>query len=196
MNKIKLFVLLVLATFVSTAQAQYSQARPECEYMFKAELGYMPFVSNLGHAGAEGYYLDNLQHMLNVNVINGINIDQDYFLGFGVGYANAFVPSQLSDNLLGGKHCVMGFADFDYRPLSMEWAPMFYGRAGANYMLNSDGPYGNTLTPYIELGLGMNWFFDFRMVNMERNYRSLYLSIGFAYTQQTTFIPVRLGIRL
>lgn len=194
MTKIKHFALLALLSICTMASAQFSQDHHKAEYMFKAEMGYLPFVSNLGHAGANGYYIEDLQHMANINVINGVNLNQDFFIGLGVGYANVFIPSHLISDPLAGWHDILGFVDFDYRPLDREWSPMFYARAGANYLL-SKSTYGNTLTPYFEVGLGMNWFFDYRMVNMERNYRSLYLGIGFAYTQQTTFLPVRLGIR-
>lgn len=194
MNKIKTIILVALLSVVTMASAQFSQDHPKAEYMFKAELGYLPFVSNLGHAGDNGYYIEDLQHMLNLNVINGVCLDQDYFLGIGVGYSNVFIPAKVMNDIMGGWHNVMAFVDFDYRPLDREWAPLFYARGGADYMM-AKSAYGSTLTPYAEIGLGINWYFDYRMVNMERNYRSLYLELGFAYTQQTTFLPVRLGIR-
>ena len=87
------------------------------------------------------------------------------------------------------------FVDFDFRPLDVEFSPMVGAKVGASYMM-SDSPYENTLAPYVEINTGLNWFFRYVYRNMERNYLSLYLELAFAYTQQTCFLPVRLGIRL
>ena len=196
MNKIKiLFVFLAVAVSL-TAKAQFRQDRSEIEYMFKAEMGYLPFVMNLGNEGKHGYYIDDLRHAINVNVINGINIKQDFFLGLGLGYNFVAVPSDMAHfNIDKGWHCPQAFLDFDYRPLFEEWAPMFGAKFGASYLM-ADSPYGNTLKPYIELATGVNWFFRHEVRNMERNYMSLYLELAFAYTQQTCFVPIRIGIRL
>lgn len=185
-----LFVLM--ATLLSfTARAQYRQDHASVEYMFKADLGYMPFIANLGDKGANGYYIDDLRHIANANIINGINIRQDFFLGLGLGYGYVARPSNIGD----GWHSAMAYANFDYRPIDAEWAPMVGLKLGAHYMM-ADSPYGNTLTPYIEVSCGINWFFRYFVRNMERNYKSLYFEMAFTYTQQTLFIPLRIGIRL
>ena len=191
MKRISFALVLLAMALTFSAKAQYRQDHASVEYMFKADLGYMPFISNLGKAGDNGYYNDDLRHMVNVNVINGINIRQDFFLGLGLGYGYVLRPSDIG----GGWHSAMGYANFDYRPIDAEWAPMAGLKLGAHYMM-SDSPYGNTLTPYIEVSGGINWFFSYAVRNMERNYKSLYFELGFAYTQQTLFIPFRIGIRL
>ena len=190
-----LFAFLAL-TLSFSANAQFRQDYAKVEYMFRAELGYLPYIANLGDEGEYGYYLNDMQHAVNVNVINGINISQDFFLGVGVGYNFVAKPSAIGSFDFGaGWHCPMAFLDFDFRPLNEEWAPMFETKVGASYLM-SDGPYDKTLTPYLEVATGANWFFRHEVRNMERNYKSLYLTIGFAYTQQTCYIPIRLGIRL
>ena len=191
-------LLAVVATVVSlTASAQFRQDRSDYEYMFKAELGYLPFVDNLGDKGEYGCYIINdMQHAVNANIINGINIDQDFFVGVGLGYNFVAKPGDISSmNTDQGMHCPMAFLDFDFRPLHAEWAPMFEAKFGASYLM-SDGPYENTLRPYIEVATGVNWFFRHEVRNMERNYKSLYLTIAFAYTQQACYVPIRIGIRL
>ena len=189
------FILLLVATAVSfTATAQFRQDRSDVEYMFKAEIGYMPFVANLGNAGNYGYYINDLKHAVGASVINGVNIKQDFFVGIGLGYNYVAVPKDILNGNFAGWHCPMAFVDFDYRPLDVEWSPMVGAKAGASYLM-ADSPYGNTLAPYIELSTGLNWFFRYEYRNMERNYLSLYLELAFAYTQQATFIPIRLGVR-
>ena len=194
--------ILLAALFVvvglqcNVCEAQFRQDRSDVEYMFKAEIGYMPFVMNFGKEGASGYYIDNLQHAIGANIINGVNIKQDFFLGLGLGYNFVALPSEMKNfDFAAGSHCPMAFVDFDYRPLDVEWSPMVGAKAGASYLM-SEGPYGNTLTPYFELSTGLNWFFRYEYRNMERNYLSVYLEVALAYTQQTCFLPVRLGIRL
>ena len=190
MNRLKLLFFLVAVAVTFPVAAQFSQDRSDFEYMFKAEADYMPYVSNIGSEGPYGYLIDDLQHMANVNIINGVNIKQDFFVGLGLGYGYVAVPSNFAD----GWHCGMAFVDFDYRPLDMEFSPMVGIKAGASYLM-ADTPYGSTLKPYLEVNTGINWFFKYEYRNMERNYLSLYLELAFAYTQQTAFIPIRIGFR-
>lgn len=194
----KIFSLIVLAVFAFSMplHAQFRQDHSKVEYMFKAEMGYLPFVMNLGSEGEFGYLITDLKHAVNANVINGINIRQDFFVGLGLGYNLVAKPSDMAAfDIASGWHCPMAFLDFDYRPLNEEWAPMFEAKFGASYLM-ADSPYGNTLKPYIEIATGVNWFFRHVVRNMERNYKSIYLSVAFAYTQQTCFVPIRIGIRL
>lgn len=196
MKPVRIIFLLLAFAISFVANAQYRQDHAKVEYMFKAEAGYLPYIANLGDEGGDGYILNDMQHAVNVNVINGININQDFFLGLGLGYNFVAKPADIGGlNISAGSHCPMAFLSFDFRPLNEEWAPMFETKLGASYLM-SDGPYGNTLKPYIEIATGFNWFFSHEVRNMERNYKSLYLTVGFAYTQQTCFIPIRLGIRL
>lgn len=193
MKRTILMLMAVIA--LMPVYGQFRQDRSEVEYMFKGELGYMPFVMNFGKEGPSGYYIDNLQHAVGANIINGVNIRQDFFVGIGLGYSFVALPSDMKDfNFGAGMHCPMAFVDLDYRPLDVEWAPMVGLRGGASYLM-SNGAYGNTLSPYFELSTGLNWFFRYEYRNMERNYLSVYAEVAFAYMQQACFVPVRIGIR-
>lgn len=195
MNRIKILLALLAVAVSLPATAQFRQDRSDYEYMFKADLGYMPFVMNLGDKGVNGYYISDLQHAASVNIINGVCIKQDFFVGLGLGYNMVIAPSDIANfNFANGWHCPMAHIDFDYRPLDVEWSPMVGAKAGASYLM-ADSPYGNTLTPYIEISTGLNWFFRYEYRNMERNYLSVYLELAFAYTQQTCFLPIRVGFR-
>lgn len=176
-----------------TARAQFSQDKPRCEYMLKVDAGYMPFMANVAQEGEYGYYINDLQHAAGVNVMNGLNISQDFFVGLGLGYDYFFKPGTL-DNLMEGWHSGLAFVDMDYRPLKAEFAPMVAARLGANYLM-SPSEYGNTLSPYGEVAVGINWHYRYKYRNMERNYLSLYLQVGYAYMQQASFLPIRLGWR-
>lgn len=172
---------------------QFRQDRSDVEYMFKWEAGYAPFVSNLGQPNYDGLYNINepdLRHAAGLNLINGVCLYQDFFLGLGLGYDYLAVPAKPTE----GWHSALAFIDFDYRPLDMDWSPMAYARAGAHYMLRPD-PLTNTLTPYLEVGLGANWYYNYYLSNYERNYRSLFFTIGVAYMQQSVFMPIRIGMR-
>lgn len=190
MKRLKSIILIAAFLMAGPLKAQFTQTGSIFEYMFKGEIGYMPFVSNLGNEGEYGYYINDLRHMVNANVINGVNIKQDFFVGVGLGYGYVAVPSDFSN----GWHSAMAFIDFDYRPLDVEWSPMVGARVGAHYMM-ADTPYGNTLQPYAEISTGLNWFFRYEYRNMERNYLSVFVELAFAYTQQSTFIPIRVGFR-
>lgn len=195
MNRIKLFFALIAVAVALPATAQFRQDRHAVEYMFKAELGYSPFVSNLGKESADGYIISDMRHAVGANLINGVNINQDFFVGIGLGYNFVAKPADIGHlNISQGWHCPMAFVDFDYRPLDEEWAPMFGMKLGASYLM-TDGPYGNSLKPYIEVATGVNWFFSHAVRNLEHNYRSLFFEVGFAYTQQTCYVPIRLGVR-
>ena len=190
MRKINIVFVVVAVLLSLHASAQFSQDKSNYEYMFKAEAGYMPFVSNIGKAGDNGYYIDDQRHVANINVINGVNLYQEFFVGLGVGAGYVAQPKDLANGWLSA----LVFIDMDYRPLDVEFSPMVGARLGASYLM-ADTPYGNTLQPYAELLTGLNWFYRYRYRNMERNYRSVFVELGVAYTQQTIFLPVRVGIR-
>ncbi|MDY5968791.1 MAG: hypothetical protein SPJ13_02070 [Bacteroidales bacterium] len=190
MKKINMLFGAVLLITSFSAEAQYMQNRPAVEPMFKADVGYAPFIAN-SHKGDKGFIIDHTQSFANADVMGGVCISQDFFLGIGLGYNYFANPN----NIAGGLHGASAYVDFDYHPLQIEFSPMFYAKAGASYLINSEGAYGSTLTPMVDLGVGCNWYFRHAVVNMERNYRSLFLTVGVAYMQQAVFLPIRLGFR-
>ena len=85
MNKIKIIIAVVLTAFALNASAQYSQLGKKNEFMLKMELGYAPFMGNMGQAGEHGYYLSKFHNAAGANIMAGINISQDWFIGAGAG---------------------------------------------------------------------------------------------------------------
>ncbi len=177
-----------------TTQAQYDQNRASWECMFKVDLNYSPFLTNPNDKPEGGYYVNNMQHVGGLSLMGGACLGQDFFVGLGAAFNYFFVPAELG-KALGHDHLgAQLFVDADYRPLQEEFSPMVYARAGASYMM-SEGGYGNTLTPLLEGGIGCNWYFSHEPRNRERNYKSLYFTIGVAYMQQSVTLPLRAGLR-
>ena len=97
MKKINAVILIVMMMAAGTARAQYTQDKPNVEFMFKVEAGYMHYVGNYGSPTKEeanpnikvpgtGYNLNNAEEGMGLNVMAGVNISQDFFLGGGLGY--------------------------------------------------------------------------------------------------------------
>lgn len=207
MNKTKIIIATLLTALAVNANAQFSQLGNRNEFMLKMELGYAPFVGNVGQAGEHGYYLPKYHQAAGLDLMAGCNFSQDWFLGGGIGL-NYYLNPQLSQaaSLLG----VNAFADIDFRPIweglmgldyqpaTIKWAPMVGARLGGSVLMGQPEPdgYGTTITPLGEFYVGLNWFYLHGLRNMEHNWRSLYVSVGVAYMQQTVFLPVRLGWRL
>lgn len=163
--------------------------------MNKIELGYGVFVTNLDAEGPNGFHIPEQRHLPSLTMSGGVCLDQDYYVGLGV-TAGGLIPSyRILDHIGDAWLHVAGFVDFDYRPLDRVLSPMAYARAGAAYNAVYNGGDQSQLSPYAEVGLGFNWYYAYRIVNMERNYRSLYLTVGAAYQHFTVFLPIRLGIR-
>ena len=198
MNKIKVLIAIVLTTLSLSAAAQYSQLGSKNEFMFKAELGYAPFMGNTGTPGDNGYILQNYSAP-GLNLMAGINISQDWFLGGGVGanyYLNFSLPN--AESMLGANV----FVDFDFRPIwkgtmtdyqpvTIKLAPLIGARLGGSLLLADQGGF----TPMAECYGGINWYYAHGLRNMAHNWHSLYATIGVAYMQQTIFLPIRIGWR-
>ena len=193
MNKIKLFLLVSLLGVTLSANAQFSQLGPKNEFMIKVEAGYAPFIGNTGEAGDYGYYLSKFHHAANLNVMAGANISQDFFLGGGLGYAYC-IPFFKGNVDYTPSHMAHLFVDMDYRPVGDIWAPMVGARVGGSFLMNP-GNYGNTISPYLEVYAGLNWFYDHALQQMDRNYHSLFVEAGIVLEQQSVFFPLRIGWR-
>ena len=206
MNKIKNIIAVVLTAFALNASAQYSQLGKKNEFMLKMELGYAPFMGNMGQAGEHGYYLSKFHNAAGANIMAGINISQDWFIGAGAGF-NYFHNLQqgLADPLMGANFFLdidfrpiwKGVMGLDYQPTTIKWAPLVGFRAGGSALMGKAEPdgYGTTITPLAEFYGGINWYYMHGLRNMEHNWHSFYATIGVAYMQQTVFLPVRVGWR-
>ena len=203
MNKIKTVIALVLTCLATGASAQFSQLGPKNEFMLKAEAGYMPFIGHVGNPGEQGYTLRDFHNGANLNVMAGINISQDWFLGGGAAFHYFHNTEQgLAEPLMG----VGFFVDFDFRPIwkavmgvdyqptTIKWAPEVGGRLGGSMLLNHPD-YGSPFTPLAEFYGGINWYYAHGLRNMEHNWHSFYATIGIAYMQQAVFLPIRIGWR-
>jgi hypothetical protein len=201
MKNIKALSLIVMLMSAGVASAQYAQEKPNVEFMFKAEAGYLHNVGNYGdptnneggpNAQGIGYNLNFAEEGMGLNLMAGINISQDFFLGGGLGYTLCApmrpVRFDKSSNM------ALVFIDMDFRPVGDIWAPMVGARLGGSYLMNPNN-YGNTISPYAEVYAGLNWFYDHALQQMDRNYHSLYVEAGIQLVQGTAFIPVRVGWR-
>ena len=160
--------------------AQYTQEKPNVEYMFKIEAGYLHKVANYGKPQADaastniegsGFRFNLHEEAMGLNIINGINISQDFFLGGGVGYA--FCAPMRPVRFDKSSHMAVAFID----------------------MVMNPNNYGNTISPYLEVYAGLNWFYDHALQQMDKNYHSLFAEVGVVMVQQTVFIPIRVGWR-
>lgn len=204
MNKIKYLLLATLLGISLSASAQFSQLGPKNEFMLKVEAGYAPFMGNTGEAGDFGYYLSKFHQAATMNVMAGINISQDWFLGAGVGF-NYYhnLNQELADPYPGA----VFFVDFDFRPIwkaimgldyqptTIKVAPLVGGRVGGSLLMGNADQYGTTFTPMGEFYGGINWYYRHGLRNMEHNWHSFYATIGVAFMQQTVFLPIRVGWR-
>lgn len=202
MKSIKVILLSFLMLSAMTASAQYTQDNPKVEGMFKIEAGFLHNVGNYGTPTNEpnntqtqetGYNLNAWEEAAGLNIMGGINISQDFFLGMGAGYN--FCAPMRPVHLDKSSHMANIFIDMDFRPVGDTWSPMVGSRLGGSVLLNPNN-YGMTISPYIELYGGLNWFYDHALQQMNRNYHSLYIEVGVLFVQQTVFIPIRLGWRL
>lgn len=205
MTRIKTLLLVALAALALNASAQYSQLGKKNEFMLKIEGGYAPFVGHVGEADDYGYPLNKFHHGADIDVMAGVNISQDWFLGGGAGFAYYFSDHGDAQSMMGAK----AFVDFDFRPIwksvmgqdyqpkSIKWAPEVGARLGGSILL--DHPVEGTLfSPLAEVYGGVNWYYWYHlngMRNMTRNWSSFYITVGVAYLHKTVFVPIRLGWR-
>ena len=203
MKNIKTVILTLMLLAATSATAQYTQDRPNTEFMIKVEAGYLHNVGNYGKVETEGvkpndtpqgYRLNHNEEAAGFNFMIGKNLSQDFFLGGGLGYNYCF-STQKSNIPYTPSHEAHLFVDMDFRPVGDTWAPMVGARLGGSFLMNP-GNYGNTISPYIECYTGLNWFYDHALQQMYRNYHSLYAEVGVIFVQQTVFVPIRIGWRL
>ena len=165
-------IIIILTIFGLKA---YSQI----EYSRKIETGYLGFQYTMVQVEAgpnwKGYNLNKEQNGIDVNLINGIQFKNKLFAGIGLGYVN-----------FDGINGISVFSDFEYLPLKTKLTPLINLKIGYNHIWNQ---YKNgTGTALIELGGGLNYRFSEKF--------GVYLQSGFMITQQTFFIPIKLGLRI
>lgn len=203
MNRIKVMFAVVLTALTVGASAQYSQLGKDNEFMLKLELGYAPFVGNVGTAGDHGFNITKYHNMALFNAMAGVNVSQDWFIGGGVGF-NYFHNMRQNEAtpMMGAtvfadvdfRPIWQGLMGLDYQPATIKWAPLVGVRLGGSIIL--DHPYYDTpFSPMGELYGGVNWYYRHGLRNMQHNWHSFYATVGVAYLQQAVFLPVRVGWR-
>ena len=171
--------------------------------MLKVEAGYAPFATNVGEAGDQGFNIPTYHNAAVVNVMAGVNVSQDWFIGGGAGFnyyhnmKQGMVTPMMGVNVFADvdfRPFWPGLGDIDYQPSSFKWAPMIGLRAGASMILDHPD-YSSPITPMVELYGGANWYYMHGLRNMQHNWHALYATVGVAYLQQTVYLPIRIGWR-
>lgn len=171
MKKLSVTVILLFA-FSWTALAQLN-------YSGKVEMGYLRFKRTTLDVDPgpnwKGYHLNDGQNGFDLNVVNGISLAKEkVFIGIGVGYLN-----------FEGINGFSVFSDFEYLPFKTRLTPLLNLKIGYDHIWNQyDGGRATTL---VDVGVGINYKLN--------DHLSMFLKSGFMLTQQSSLVPVRIGIR-
>ncbi len=163
--------ILLQLLCIGAVQAQYSA---------KLETGYWVYNYRMIRVDPgpnwKGYYLHGKPDGADVNLVNGLAFaEKRMFAGVGIGYLN-----------FAGISGVSFYADVEYLPLRKKLTPLLNLKIGRSHIWNQYD--GGTATALTELTGGLNY--------KPGNKLGLFLKSGIAFTQQSMFIPVRLGLRL
>jgi len=171
MNRLKLFIIGLIT--ILTVNQGYSQI----SYSIKAETGILKYQNNTIQVDPgpnwKGYNLYE-QNGIDFNIVNSIDFKNKLFAGIGIGYLN-----------FEGINGFSAFTDFEYLPLKTRLTPLVNLKIGYSHIWNQ---YENgTGTGLGELLIGLNYRLTEKI--------EIYAKSGFAMTQQSLLIPIRLGIR-
>jgi hypothetical protein len=171
MNRIGLFIIVLIT--ILTVNQGYSQIN----YSMKAETGFLKYQYNTIDVDPgpnwKGYYLDE-ENGIDFNIVNSIDFKNKLFAGIGIGYLN-----------FEGINGISVFSDFEYLPLKTRLTPLINLRIGYSHIWNQ---YENgTGTLLGEFGLGLNLRLTEKL--------DIYTESGFLMTQQSSLIPIRIGLR-
>ena len=163
-------ILVIALSLTTNAQINYSG---------KIETGYLKFNKHTVQIDPgpdwKGYDLHEDQNGIDLNLINGIALFKERaFVGIGLGYLN-----------FEGVNGISVFSDFEYLPLKTRLTPLLNLKIGYDHIWNQyDGGKGSALT---EFGVGINYRLTEKL--------SVFLKSGLLLTQQSSLIPIRIGIR-
>ncbi len=166
MKRILLFIVFGMITSVGFSQVKYNT---------KIEVSYLHFSYNTVQIEPgpnwKGYYLDD-ENGIDLNAILGVSLNENIFLGAGLGYLN-----------FEGINGYSLFGDFQYIPFKTKFSPFVDLRVGYNHIWNQYEDGTGSATG--ELGLGAKYKLTDKI--------NIYIQSGFLLTQQSLFIPIRLG---
>jgi hypothetical protein len=167
-----IFLFLLTISFSSHSQVNYSG---------KLEAGFLKYRYQLVQydvdpgSGWKGYYLNKEQDGIDLNLVNGITLfEKRFFTGIGIGYQN-----------FEGINGFTVFSDIEYLPLKSRFTPILNIKIGYNHIWNQYE--GGTGTASGEFGAGVNYKLTEKL--------SIYLKTGMLFAQQSSLIPIRIGIR-
>lgn len=172
-NRMKNLIIIGLTIFVF-----YSTGFSQVRYSVKVEFGYLDFKNTTIEIEPgpnwKGFYLNDEQNGIDLNLINGITFKERIFAGVGLGYLN-----------FEGIDGISIFGDFEYLPLKTKLTPLLNLKIGYNYIWNQyEGGTGTTLS---EFSAGINYRLTEKL--------NIYFKSGFLFTQQSSLVPFRLGLR-
>lgn len=149
----------------------------QIHYSGKIETGYLKFVDNTITVDPgpdwRGYNLEN-ENGFDLNLTNGIEIRNMFFIGIGIGYLN-----------FEGNEGFSIFSDFDYCILKKKLSPLINTKIGYNRIWNQ---YENgTQSIHFETGVGLNYKFKGKF--------GISIQSGLLATQQSILIPIKFGFR-
>ncbi len=170
----KIYALLVLLTFITI------DLHSQVKYSGKVESGFLMYRFRLINYDMDpgydwkGYNLDQKQDGIDLNLINGISLfEKRLFAGAGIGYQN-----------FEGINGITVFGDIEYLPLKSRLTPLLNIKIGYDHIWNQyDGGTGTALG---EFTAGINYKLNEKL--------NVFLKSGILFTQQSSLVPIRIGI--
>lgn len=168
------FALLLLFIFIAL------ESHSQVKYSGKIESGFLMYRYRLINYDMDpgsdwhGYNLDKQQDGIDLNLINGISFfEKRLFAGAGLGYQNF-------ESING----ITVFGDIEYLPFRSRFTPLLNVKVGYDHIWNQYE--GGTGTALGEFTAGINY-----QLNEKLN---VFLKSGILFTQQSSLIPIRIGI--
>lgn len=171
MNKTTHFIIELIVMLI------FNHGYSQMNYSVKVETGFLKYQFNTVNVDPgpnwKGYNLEG-ENGIDLNVINGIDFKNKWFIGIGLGYLN-----------FEGLNGLSMFSDFEYLPLKTRLTPLVNLKFGYSHLWNQ---YENgTGAGLAELCFGINFKLTERL--------DIYTKSGFLINQQSMLIPTRFGIR-
>jgi hypothetical protein len=156
----------------------YLHCTARIKFIGKLETGYLNYRYNYVTVDPgpnwKGYNLDNEENGIDLNIAGGIRYRNRASATVGIGYLN-----------FEGINGVSSFINIDYSLLKTRLSPFINLRGGYSHIWNQYA--GGTGTSLFEPGIGFNYRISNRL--------HVYIQSGLLFTQQSYFIPIRIGIR-
>lgn len=129
-----------------------------------------------------GFNINDEFYAVNFNLMCGLRINDRSFLGIGIGYLNF-------DLNYSGVQGLSAFSTFEFTPPSYKIIN-FYFRSNLGYSQlfkqSGSGIRNETGTSLAEFNIGLKYHLNHKI--------EIYLQSGILYTQQSAFLPIRLGM--